>query len=70
MNTILLIYILGVIAALILCVLELRKQAEIVVADLISVTIFSSLSWIAVIWGTFDLYGDVVIYRKHDKGHK
>jgi hypothetical protein len=71
MNTILLIYIIGVIAALVLWVLELRKQDKVVLGDLLF-PLLSSLvvSWLCAIWLIGQLYGDVVIYRKHDKGHK
>ena len=71
MNTILLIYIIGVIVALWLWILELRKQDKAVLGDLLF-PLLSSLvaSWLCAIWLIGQLYGDIVIYRKHDKGHK
>ena len=71
MNTILLLYIIGVIVALVLWVLELRKQDKAVLGDLLF-PLLSSLvaSWLCAIWLIGQLYGDIVIYRKHDKGHK
>jgi hypothetical protein len=71
MNTILLIYIIGVVVTLWLWTLELRKQDKVVLGDLLF-PLLSSLvvSWLCAIWLIGQLYGDVVIYRKHDKGHK
>jgi hypothetical protein len=71
MNTILLIYIIGVVVTLWLWVLLLRKQDKVVLGDLLF-PLLSSLvvSWLCAIWLIGQLYGDVVIYRKHDKGHK
>ena len=71
MNTILLIYIIGVIVALWLWILELRKQDKAVLGDLLF-PLLSSLvaSWLCAIWLIGQLYGDIVIYRKHDKGYK
>ncbi len=71
MNTILLIYIIGVIVTLWLWVLLLRKHDKVVLGDLLF-PLLSSLvvSWLCAIWLIGQLYGDVVIYRKHDKGHK
>jgi hypothetical protein len=65
MNTILLIYIIGVIVALVLWVLELRKQDKVVLGDLLF-PLLSSLvvSWLCALWLIGQLYGDVVIYRK------
>lgn len=65
MNTILLIYISGVIVALWLWVLELRKQDKIVLGDLLFPFLTSLVtSWLCVIWLIGQLYGDVIIYRK------
>jgi len=71
MNTILLIYIIGVVVTLWLWVLLLRKHDKVVLGDLLF-PLLSSLvvSWLCAIWLIGQLYGDVVIYRKHDKGHK
>lgn len=64
MNTILLIYIIGVIVALVLWVLELRKQDKVVLGDLLFPLSISFASWLCAIWLIGQLYGDVVIYRK------
>jgi hypothetical protein len=71
MNTILLIYIIGVVVTLWLWVLLLKKHDKVVLGDLLF-PLLSSLvvSWLCAIWLIGQLYGDVVIYRKHDKGHK
>jgi hypothetical protein len=65
MNTILLIYIIGVIVALVLWVLELRKQDKVVLGDLLF-PLLSSLvvSWLCALWLIGQLYGNIVIYRK------
>lgn len=70
MNTILLIYIIGVIVALVLWVLELRKQDKVVLEDLLFPLLMSFTSWLCAIGLIALLYGDIVIYRKHDKGYK
>jgi hypothetical protein len=65
MNTILLIYIIGVIVTLWLWVLELRKQDKIVLGDLLFPLLTSFVaSWLCAVWLIGQLYGDVVIYRK------
>lgn len=65
MNTILLIYIIGIIVALVLWVLELRKQDKVVFGDLLFPFLTSLVtSWLCAIWLIDQLYGNVVIYRK------
>lgn len=67
MNIILLIYIIGIIAALVLWVLELKKQDKVVLGDLLFPLLMSIVtSWLCVFWLIGQLYGDIVIYRKHD----
>ena len=65
MNTILLIYIIGVIVALVLWVLELRKQDKVVLGDLLFPLLSSLIaSWLCAVWLIGQLYGNIVIYRK------
>ena len=65
MNTILLIYIIGVIVALWLWVLELRKQDKVVLGDLLFPLLTSLVaSWLCAVCLIGQLYGDVIIYRK------
>lgn len=71
MNTILLIYISGVIVTLLLWVLELRKQDKVILGDLLFPLLISIVaSWLCAVWLIGQLYGNIVIYRKHDKGYK
>lgn len=61
MNTILLIYIIGVIVALVLWVLELRKQDKVVLRELLFPLLMSFASWLCAIWLIGQLYSDIVI---------
>ena len=60
-------YFSGVIVMLILGLLHLRNKSSIYLSDLLTVIVFSILSWTSLVFAGFNRLCDWMINKDHDK---
>ncbi len=61
------IYLLGVLTAAILCIIEIRKSGLCTVMTILGISIFLVGSWLSVFALVYWMWGDTLIWRRRDK---